>query len=51
MERLTCKDEPRVPDSITDQTTAQFIADLAAAGADCRSRLAWVRDWTDEVTK
>lgn len=51
MERLTCKAEPRVPDEITDQTTAQFIADLANSGQDCRSRLAWVRDWTAAVTK
>lgn len=51
VERLTCKAEPRVPNEVTDQSTAAFIADLAAAGADCRSRLAWVRDWTARVAE
>lgn len=44
--RLTCAPEPLVPATLTDATTADYIVRLAAAGQDCRSSLAWLRDWT-----
>lgn len=49
--RLTCKAEPRVPADTTDATTAAFIVALADAGADCRSAVAWLKDWSDSLNK
>jgi hypothetical protein len=49
--RLACKAEPRVPETVTDATTAAFIGDLAAAGQDCRSALQWVREWSASLAK
>jgi uncharacterized protein YceK len=50
-ERLTCASEPRVPDTITDTTTAQFVADLAAAGQSCRGQVKWLHDWFATLAK
>lgn len=51
VERLTCKAEPAVPAADTDKAVAQFITDALDAGQSCRSALAWIRDWSAEVTK
>lgn len=48
-DKLVCADEPRVPLSLTDAAVAGYIAALASAGADCRSRLAYVREWAVRV--
>jgi hypothetical protein len=34
-----------VPAETTDASVAGYIVDLAAAGQDCRSSVAWLRDW------
>ena len=45
--RLTCAVEPPVPASLTDATVAAYIVALVSAGRDCRSQLAFVRDFYD----
>lgn len=40
---LTCADHPPSPAAETQQQVALFIVDMAAAGADCRSKLGAVR--------
>jgi hypothetical protein len=46
-----CKAEPDAPATATDASVSKFIVDLAGAGQDCRSALAWVRDWSNSVAK
>jgi hypothetical protein len=36
---LTCAPQPAPPDTGTQRDVGQFIIDLAAAGADCRSKV------------
>ena len=44
-ERLRCADEPAVPATLSDASVAGYIVDLRGAGQDCRSAVAWLRDW------
>lgn len=44
-ERLTCAVEPPPPEASTDKAVAEFIVALVEAGRDCRSQLAYVRDY------
>ena len=48
-ERLTCKAEPAVPAIATDATVAGYIVELAGAGQNCRSAMAWIKDWAEAV--
>jgi len=42
---LTCAPQPEKPgESATQRDVGQFIIDLAAAGADCRGKVAAVRE-------
>lgn len=44
---LTCESQPGAPTgNFTQRTVADFILRLAAAGEDCREKLAAVREWT-----
>lgn len=46
--RLVCEDEPPVPDDpVTDEANADYLKKVRAAGADCRGKLKWVRDYFD----
>ena len=47
---LTCAPEPDVPGDpvtgiVTDEQDAQYKRDLRGAGQDCRSKVAYLRDW------
>lgn len=41
---LVCPDQPPVPEVKTQKDVAGFLLDVAEAGADCREKLARVRD-------
>lgn len=46
--RLVCVEEPGVPDDpVTDEKNAEYLKKLRAAGADCRGKLKWLRDYFD----
>lgn len=46
--RLVCEEEPGVPtEPVTDEANADYLKKLRAAGADCRGKLKWVRDYFD----
>lgn len=46
--RLVCEEEPQVPgEPVTDEANADYLKKLRAAGADCRGKLKWVRDYFD----
>lgn len=44
---LTCANEPAPPAEDTDKAVAGFIVDLIEAGADCRSRVAAIKQWNE----
>ncbi len=44
---LTCAPEPAVPADLRDEAVADYVADVWAAGEDCRTRLACVRAWNE----
>lgn len=46
---LSCAAEPSAPAESTDRAVAGFILDLMDAGRDCRSKLAGVKQWSDEL--
>lgn len=50
---LVCKDQPSAPKSPTQRQVGLYVIDLAAAGADCRSKLNSVRGLLDvqEISK
>lgn len=46
---LACQPAPLVPSApVTQRDLAGYLVDLAGAGEDCRSRLARVKEWTQE---
>lgn len=45
---LTCAAEPAPPAEDTDKAVAGFIVDLIEAGADCRSKLAAIKQWSSQ---
>jgi len=44
---LSCKAEPAPPVKDTDTAVASYIVDLIESGADCRSKVAAVKEWSD----
>lgn len=47
-DKLQCAPEPDVPAGtgpVTDAQNGAYLRDLRGAGADCRSKLSWLRDW------
>ena len=46
---LSCKAEPATPAETTDKSVANFIIDLVEAGADCRSKVRAIRDWSAKL--
>lgn len=44
---LTCAPDPVVPASNSDEVAGDYVADLWAAGEDCRTRLACVLAWRE----
>ena len=44
---LTCAAEPAPPAEDTDKAVAGFIVDLIESGADCRSKVAAVKQWNE----
>lgn len=47
IEWMTCSAEPPVPEVIDDDGVANFIIDLRAAGADCRSKIVGIKEFFD----
>ena len=44
---LTCTAEPAPPAEDTDKAVAGFIVDLIESGADCRSKVAAIKQWNE----
>lgn len=44
---LTCTPDPAVPADKSDAVVSDYVADLWAAGEDCRTRLACVLAWRE----
>lgn len=47
-DKLTCTPEPDVPAGtgpVTDEQNGRYLRDLRGAGADCRAKVDWLRDW------
>jgi len=45
---LTCAAEPAPPAEDTDKAVANFIVDLLESGADCRSKVAAIKQWSSQ---
>lgn len=45
---LSCKAEPAPPAADTDKAVAGYLVDLIEAGADCRSKVAAVKEFNAE---
>lgn len=43
---LSCKAEPAPPAEDTDKAVASYLIDLLESGADCRSKVSAIRDWS-----
>ncbi len=47
-DKLRCAPEPDVPAGtgpVTDEQNGTYLRGLRGAGADCRAKVDWLRDW------
>lgn len=49
---LRCRDEPEAPSGVvTDEQNGTYLRSLRGAWLDCRSKLNWIRDWSESMRK